>query len=563
MPSAAESPDSYTLLGALFSAFVDSNDPGSGAGYAPNTPVPWNNPIGEAGTAVANFLTEAAHYELIKNPIEIAKQQINAKAINPLPAKLQKFGYVDEVTITSKRFGEVKVGGSRGAGAIKVDLWTASKGASALTQIEGILKGRTKAKIIKGAAPVLSWMVGSSRVARSGAAALIAQRTIKRLDIVGFVAKTSAFVRRASGKGKAITQTEEDNFLAKGVALHIEAALRNAGLSRQLAIKLSRNKALEREFLQLVHAGKIKLDDPRSFRVYVRWTLRRVSRQLNLTDAERARIRQVTGERSFRNFVQRGRRAARAFKNDKDAAKFAARSIGALGVVDPRYSKLAEYVDRIEPRTKSEEFFADAAAFYLRFQAFRAEFGTTASIAGLATGEIFKTFAKLGASDTSVKWELLGSKLAGARGEYAEFVRHYLGDDFNPKTFMGKLFPTTYMPGSLGFYVPQEASRFRKAMFWAYRLHPWKLLTGAIDGSLFLDLWLYGSRGGTLEYDKLPWYARASLKVLNSKPFRIWNKGFTVLKAMRDLPTVIATSPERLGYWVGAKIFKKAKGALK
>lgn len=577
MPAADTSPDSYTLLGVLFGAFVDSNDPHSKGKYAPNVPTSWN-PIGETGTAIGNFLSEAARFEVIENPIQIAKQQINPQAINPLPEKWQSFGKVDSVKIKSKRFGTVTVGGHKGAGKVAVS-WGTGAGASALTQIGGVLKGRGKAQIIKGAAPVLSWMVGSTKVARAGAAALIAHKTIKRPDIVGFVAKTSSFMHKA-GKEHPISADEQYKFMTKGIALHIEAALKAAGLDPVLATKIARNKTFEKEFMQLIKTGKVKLDDPRSFKVYARWTLRRVSRKIGLTDVERQRIRQVTGERDFMRIVNRGRQAARTFATDKDAAKFAAASIGALGVADPRYSRLATYVSKITPHSKLEGFMADAAAFYLRYQAFKAEFGQTATLAGLATGELFKTFAKLGASDTGVKWELLGGDFIKNGGHYSAFVRHYLkrgrclehdpNDEnrcikwgYDPKTFMGKIFPTTYMPGSLGFYVPPEASRFRKMMFWAYRLHPWKLLTGAIDGSLFMDLWLYGSKGGKLDYNQLPLYARLSLRVMNSLPYRIWNRGFTVLKAMRDLPTVLATAPERMTYWmVGKAVDKFKKGVV-
>ncbi len=199
-----------------------------------------------------------------------------------------------------------------------------------------------------------------------------------------------------------------------------------------------------------------------------------------------------------------------------------------------------------------------AGWWYLRWKDYQGRGGLFSPV-GILTGDFFlfvsgatafwtyKKKYRVGGREISAAPELDWEAIRRRGGVYQRFVDSYFARTATgeyAKKFVGPgmgLFTSpnaTLLPFRGPTLLDIRANKFQRGAWWMYRLHPFQLVKGVLDGGLFFDLWAYGSKWGQLDYASLPRYAQISMRILNNKYYQAWLKGVAWLKYMKDLPTM-------------------------
>ncbi len=565
----------YDLLGQIFDLFAGEEE--DNKGYAPRVPVV--DPFQGVMTAMGEWMGEVSTSIVLKQPLKQIEKELNFGMYDltgNFPEAFQKVGDVGPVKKTDSKGQTVAYGRSFGVGGQKVthkNWFQALVTPWAVIDTSAILKSQKEARAIQRRERLLSAIGGASTSARAGVIGLAALTVTKRRDIAAYI---------SSVRGTKIPQSHE-KLVTKGISVALEGLLASSGVRKSTIKEIVRSRQFESFMLREFQNAGGKISHAKMRQIVGRY-LQSISRSQSISVADRHGIKRLLKSKDFYQSIGEVAKEATRAKDTGDYTKFIKKSLEHLGKVDRRYSNIGKYVDAISVKSLPDKVLANSTFFYYRFKNFQKEWGDTGTIAGFLTGRAFRTIAASGLLVDKVdnspdayakykglynkyfkctKWDEIkdpntGRVIAKKCKEWGVKNLNFLGMDFVGATFL---------PNAGPFYISHNASAVRKMAFWAYRLHPYQLAKGVLDGSLFYDMWAYASQGGRLSYSQMKWYGKLSYKILNNKAYALYLKSISAVKAVRDLPMYVASLPSKAITGAAKKtgnfVKKKVKDGLK
>ncbi len=491
-----------------------------------------------------------------------------------------------------------------GPGALVDKIWQSKKEAE---ETQRRYSRFTKGDLLKPDGITLFKAIVGTGVAAQGAGVFAATyaRT-RRKDLAAFLSETR------TGKGK--WSKKHDHMIAKGVAFRIEAELRRAGVPESKIKALVHNKSFQKKIITIIQKNQetrkkslLEFKDAdikalsNSVFTEVMGHLDSNLDRIGLPDEQLKKVKakllgkieKQEGE-SDEEFNQRKEQIEKENKQMIGGIV----SLGVNGAKEGDFSRMAEASLSSHPDSVYKSLAALAGAadgkmnfgekmqwYHFRYNDLKARAGQSLTFAGFLTGDAFKFMAGANAytKANGAKFDVGALYKHGGKAEKS-FVENFYAPkeykmckdaegkatnevckdkDGNPIVLGWKMKHlglgsysenATFLPyfGATPFDV-LRANKMQKTMFWAYRLHPFQAVKGALDGSLWLDFMAYGTKMGTqpISSSRL---ARLGSSVLNNRVYRTWLKGVSGIKFVKDLPIIAMDA----GVDAGKKLISKS-----